>query len=127
MATSRLIQPGSFGRCLDPFLAYGFVQMMASTYTGPRVNADLGSGKYPLPAPFLVGIWILPFKRIRQIDFAKTTFDILLMYLTVVFQVGNERFTGGGIVNDIDSLYQKNKKSRDFLGIYEERRGVNEC
>ncbi len=101
--------------------------MMTATYTGPRIHAELGSGKHPLPAPFLVGIWILPFKRIRQIDFAKTPFDILLMYLTDVFQVGNERFPGGGIVNDIDSLHQKNKKSRDFLGIYEERRGVNEC
>ena len=56
---------GSWLADFESLLGYGFVHMMTATYTGPRIHAELGSGKHPLPAPFLVGIWILPFKRIR--------------------------------------------------------------
>ena len=107
MASGGLSQPGSFGRCLDPLLGNRFVQVMASTYARPRINAELGSRKHPLPAPFSVGIRILSLQRIRERHFAKARFDILAMYLTDVFQMGNER------------LLIKNKKIEIFQRLEE--------
>jgi hypothetical protein len=62
---------------------------MAAAYARPRIHAELGSRKHPLPTPFSIRIRILPLKRMRQIYAAKPVLKILLMELTNPFQMSD--------------------------------------
>ena len=96
MVVGRLGQPDVARGLFDSSLEHRFVQMMSPVLPGPRVQADLRAREHPLPAPFAVGVWILPLQRVRHIDPAEAVRQIMLVPLAHVFQMHRQRLLHSG-------------------------------
>ena len=92
--TDRLVDAGGTGARMHGLLQDRFVQMVAATHAGARVERQFRGRKYPLPAPLGGGIRVLPGQRIGQRDGAVSRPAIGVVHLADVLQVGGQRGAG---------------------------------
>jgi len=79
MATGGLDDSSQPYRLFDRPLQTRFAGMVAAHFARPWVLAQMNCRKHILPSPFSCGLGVFPCQRVRQVNFARSRFQIALV------------------------------------------------
>src|SRR2546425_7977477 len=92
MASSVFFNAGSRDRSLNGPVNVKFQNMMAPSLLAARIVRKIGRRKHVLPAQLARRFWVLGFQRIREIDIATASLQVLFVPTLYAVKVQFERF-----------------------------------
>src|SRR3989441_8879125 len=92
MASSVFFNAGSRDSSLTGPLHVQFKNMMSPSLLAARIVRKIGRRKHVLPAHLARRVWVLAFQRIREIDIATASLQVLFVPTLYAVKVQFERF-----------------------------------